>query len=342
MPDEALPVIRQLLDIPADGYASSDGTLRIAADPMGMRLFYSGSSEKVAKVKQILTSIDVPPGGAAGEAGAVETLQLEVYPITVADPQSVLQVMQTLLTGLPGVRLSIDAKTNSLIALAKPSDHKTIRATIDQMQAEVRRIEVITLQTVDPQLAVLSIKRLFGEPSDQNKTAPAVEADSLTRQLIVHGTEAQIEQIRVLLGKMGEASFAGGDAPIAANRIRVLPITGQAAESALQNLRMIWPAIRENEIKELNSQLGTSLGPSGMIPLGCPAGRAALPLHDRDRCRQEASQASSGRRRVNRKRRRQSQPGEDRQTARPVEHDSCLPRRRARKPPRPEHRRRAG
>lgn len=274
VPDEALPVIRQLLDIPADGYASSDGTLRIAADPMGMRLFYSGSSEKVAKVKQILTSIDVPPGGAAGEAGAVETLQLEVYPITVADPQSVLQVMQTLLTGLPGVRLSIDAKTNSLIALAKPSDHKTIRATVDQMQAEVRRIDVITLQTVDPQLAVLSIKRLFGEPSDQNKTAPAVEADSLTRQLIVHGTEAQIEQIRVLLGKMGETAFAGGDAPIAANRIRVLPITGQAAETALQNLRMIWPAIRENEIKELNSSLGTSLGPSGMIPARVPGGQS--------------------------------------------------------------------
>jgi len=273
LPDEALPVIRQLLDIPADGYASSDGTLRLAADPMGMRLFYSGSSEKVAKVKQILTSIDVPPGGAAGEAGAVETLQLEVYPITVADPQSVLQVMQTLLTGLPGVRLSIDARTNSLIALARPSDHKTIRATIDQMQAEVRRIEVITLQSVDPQLAVLSIKRLFGEPSDQNKTAPAVEADSLTRQLIVHGTESQIEQIRVLLGKMGETSFADGEAPIAANRIRVLPITGQAAETALQNLRMIWPAIRENEIKELNSPLDAPSGPSGMIPARVPGGQ---------------------------------------------------------------------
>jgi type II secretory pathway component GspD/PulD (secretin) len=318
VPDEALPVIRQLLDIPADGYASSDGTLRIAADPMGMRLFYSGSSEKVAKVKQILTSIDVPPGGAAGEAGAVETLQLEVYPITVADPQSVLQVMQTLLTGLPGVRLSIDAKTNSLIALAKPSDHKTIRATIDQMQAEVRRIEVITLQTVDPQLAVLSIKRLFGEPSDQNKTAPAVEADSLTRQLIVHGTEAQIEQIRVLLGKMGEASFAGGDAPIAANRIRVLPITGQAAESALQNLRMIWPAIRENEIKELNSQLGTSLGPSGMIPARVPGGqsRPAAPrsgpmpprgLPGIERAPAGEPEAAPPK----------SQPGEDRQTAAP-------------------------
>jgi type II secretory pathway component GspD/PulD (secretin) len=257
LPDEAILVMRQLLDIPADANATSDGTFRFAMDPMGMRLLFSGSAEKVAKAKEILTMVDVASGAGGQGLPASESLQLEVYPITVADPESVLKVMQTLLEGLPGVRLSIDPKTNSLVALARLSDHATIRATITQMQAEVRRIEVIYLQRVDPQLAAISIKKVFGEAGEKNPSAPTVEADSAGRQLLVHGTEAQIEQIRVLLGKMGETEFTDGPMSTG-SRIRVVPITGSAAETALERLRMIWPAISDNPLREVT--------PSAMIP----------------------------------------------------------------------------
>ena len=207
-----------------------------------MRLLFSGTPEKISKAKEILEMIDVSSGD--GESAEMESLQLEVYPIAIADPESVLKVMQTLLAGLPGVRLSIDPKTGSLVALARPSNQATIRATIDQMQAEVRRIEVIYLQRVDPQLAAVAIKKMFGDSGDDKEkkstTAPTVEPDSAGRQLIVHGTENQISQIRVLLGKMGETEFADG--PVATgSRIRIVPITGRRAESALENLRTIWP-----------------------------------------------------------------------------------------------------
>ena len=257
LPDEGVTVLRQLLDIPTDANATEDDTFRFAMDPMGMRLLFSGAPDEIAKARAILEAIDVSTG--EGESSvALESLQLEVYPIAVADPESVLKVMQTLLEGLPGVRLSTDPKTGSLVALARPSDHATIQATINQMQAEVRRIEVIYLQRVDPQLAAISIKKMFGDAEEEeSKTAPAVEADSAGRQLIVHGTENQISQIRVLLGKMGETEFADGPVTTG-SRIRVLPITGHRAEAALENLRMIWPMIRENPIKEVT--------PSAIIP----------------------------------------------------------------------------
>lgn len=273
LPDEGVMVLRQLLDIPLDANATEDDSFRFAMDPMGMRVLFSGKPDKISKAKEILEAIDVSTGDEQSEA-KLEQLQLEVYPIAVADPESVLKVMQTLLEGLPGVRLSTDPKTGSLVALARPSDHATIRATIDQMQSEVRRIEVIYLQRVDPQLAAVSIKKMFGDAEDEeNTTAPTVEPDTAGRQLIVHGTENQIAQIRVLLGKMGETEFADG--PVSTgSRIRIIPITGHKAEAALQNLRMIWPMISDNPIKEVTpSAIIPSLKPQETIPSIVPAER---------------------------------------------------------------------
>ncbi len=263
LPDEGLVVLRQLLDIPLDANATEDDTFRFAMDPMGTRLLFSGSADKIAKAREILEKIDESTG-AATDSSTLETPQLEVYPIAVADPETVLKVMQTLLEGTPGTRLSVDPTTGSLVALCRPSDHATIRATIDQMQADVRRIEVIYLQRLDATVAAAAITKMFGEPTTdakgqkKNTTAPEVVPDPGGRQLVVHGTENQIAQIRVLLGKMGETEFADG--PVATgSRIRILQITGNAAETALENLRLIWPTISDNPIKEVTT-------PSAIMP----------------------------------------------------------------------------
>jgi type II secretory pathway component GspD/PulD (secretin) len=260
--DEAMMVLRQLLDIDEEENATSDGSIRLAIDPLGTKIYFSGKSEMRAKVNQILETIDQPPMGT--ETGTIEALQMEIYPVTTADPNSVLAVMQTLLAESPGVRLSLDPKTNSLIALARPSEHSTIRATLDQMQSEVRRIEVIYLRSIDPALAALSIKKMFGEASAENTSAPTVEADSAARQLLVYGTDAQIEQIGVLLEKMGEKNI--GDASfVDTSTVRMLPLGGRQAEDILERIEMIWPTMRDNRIKVVT--------PSAVIPTLRPGSR---------------------------------------------------------------------
>lgn len=288
LPDEGLVVLRQLLDIPLNANATDDDTFRFAMHPMGTRLLYSGSADKIAKAREILEKIDESTGGGA-TSSTLETPQLEVYPIAVADPETVLKVMQTLLEGTPGTRLSVDPTTGSLVALCRPSDHETIRATIDQMQADVRRIEVIYLQRLDATVAAAAITKMFGEPTTdakgqkKNTTAPEVVPDPGGRQLVVHGTENQIAQIRVLLGKMGETEFADG--PVATgSRIRILQITDNAAETALENLRLIWPTISDNPIKEVAtpSAIMPSLRSRETIPSRVPA-RSNEPLPERRR-----------------------------------------------------------
>jgi len=253
LPEEILPVVRKLIGIAEDADATSDGSVRLAVDPVGGRLLVTGQSDKIAQIEEIIEAINVPASDGS-EAGptAAESPQLEVYTVDTADPQSVLAVMQTLMEGMPDVRLAIDDKTNNLVALARPSQHATIKATLAQMQHDRRLIEVIHLHTVDPQIAVLSINKLFSEPGAKKDAPPAgglqVDADPTTGQLFVRGTQAQIEQVRTLLEKMGEGEV-DADAATVNSTVRLLPLTGREAQIALQRAQEIWPELRPNRIR---------------------------------------------------------------------------------------------
>jgi type II secretory pathway component GspD/PulD (secretin) len=242
-----LPVLRQMLNIPIDQFATAEGTLRLAVDTnSGSRLLAFGTPEMIRRLEEVLKLVDVP--GAGG--GPLDQLQLEVYPVSQADPDATLLVLQTLLADEPGTRLAIDPATGNLVALATSRNHNTIRATLGQMQEDARMIEVIPLSSVEPQLALLSINKLFGITTGEgaNPRAPIVDADLSSRSLMVRGSKSQIEQIRALLNQMGES----GDADYAATdrgNVRLLPLTSSEARSALDQLGQIWPTLRSNPIK---------------------------------------------------------------------------------------------
>ena len=123
------------------------------------------------------------------------------------DGPSVLAVLQTVLAGQTDVRLSVDPKTGNLIALARPAQHATIRATLKQLQHEGQKGRSHPLTpSRSAKSPWTSINSLFssGDPKQPSSTAPQISADSTNHQLIIRGTEPQIMQIRDLLTKMGE------------------------------------------------------------------------------------------------------------------------------------------
>ncbi|RMF89093.1 MAG: hypothetical protein D6741_18330, partial [Planctomycetota bacterium] len=254
--EQTLTVLRQLLGIAPDQTASEDGTFRFALDPTGHRLLVTGTPEVLDRVEEILREVDPSTTGGA-MAALSATPQLEVFPVTSADPESVLQVVQTLMAGIPDVRLALDPETGNLIAWARPAQLATIRATLDQMQEDSRLVEVIPLRVVDPQVAVLAINKLFGidTESTEDKNVPTVDADLSTRQLLVRGSRSQIEQIRELLEKMGETTDAVASP---AGAIRTIPMSVDEAQTLLKQIQEIWPQMGENRL-----QLVT---PSAIVP----------------------------------------------------------------------------
>lgn len=242
-----MPVLRQMLGIEAEGFSTEDGTLQLAVDnSTGTRLLAYGTPEMIKRLEEVLDLVDVPE--AAG--GPIDQLQLEVYPVSQADPEAVLTVLQTMLADEPGTRLATDPVTGNLVALATIANHRTIQATLAQMSEDARQIEVIPLQSVDPQLALLSITKLFGITvgEEVDPRAPIVDADLSTNSLMVRGTKSQLDQIKSLLGQMGESAdsvFADTDR----GNVRLLPLTSTEARTALDQLDRIWPSIRSNPIQ---------------------------------------------------------------------------------------------
>jgi hypothetical protein len=101
--EQLLPIIRSMLDFPDDKNVATDGSLRLAVDPSGRRILAQGKPEKLARLDEILKVVNVEQPGTA-PVGIATTPQIENYPITSADPQTVFNVLQTLMQGLPDVR----------------------------------------------------------------------------------------------------------------------------------------------------------------------------------------------------------------------------------------------
>jgi type II secretory pathway component GspD/PulD (secretin) len=244
--DDAMPYLRQLLSIPNEAFSTPDDQLHVGKDVTGWKLLVHGTPERVARAEEVVRLIDVADA-ARGISGAP---QLEVYPISTADPQSVLQILETLLEGDASVKLAVDPVTGHLVAFARPAQQATIRATIDEMQRDARQVAVIPLATVDPQVAVLSITKLFGglDREKPDPSAPRVDADITTRSLLIRGTAGQVKQIRELLAQMGETEDSTS-ATRSNEHVRLLPLTGAAARSALAQIEQIWPTMRPNRIR---------------------------------------------------------------------------------------------
>ena len=271
-PDEVVALMRQMFDIPEDSNAMSDGSLRFATDPAGLRLLAAGKPERLEQVAKMLQTIDQAAFGDAMPSGPQAAPQIEVYSVAPADPESALQVMQTLLAESPGARLSLDPKTNNLIAMARPAEHATIRATLDQMQRDAQDIEVIRLRTVDPHLAVLAINKLFTE---EGAKPPTVDADLVNRQLLIRGNAEQIAQIRSLLEKMGESRDSAG--VLSGGKLRRISLEGNVGE-LLDRLKQLWPSLQENDLRIITADGAAGDWIDERTPVPSPADERTEPM----------------------------------------------------------------
>ncbi len=256
-PEEVLSIARPLLNIP-EGQNSND-KIRIAVDAFSSRLFVSGDRGLIGQLQSLVTAVDrAPVAGEGATLGALEQPQLMTYAITKADPTQALQVLQTLLAGLPDVRLTVDPVTNKLVALARPAEHRTIVATLQQLEGESDQVEVIQLRRMDPQLVILSANKLLGfGGTEVATTGPKIDGDPISMKLWVRGTSAQIAQVKDLVEKLeGPQDSADG----MRKHIRVLPLSGATANSALDNMELFWPTMRENKIRIVTpSAVGSTL-----------------------------------------------------------------------------------
>ena len=257
-PEDVLTVARPLLSLEEGSNVSED--IRIAIDPFTSRLFATGTREFVQKLQEIVPLVDRAPDTQQGPVAALEQPQMASYQIAKADAAQALAVVQTLLAGLPDVRLSVDPVTNKLIVLARPSEHRTIVETLRMLEGDADRTEVIQLRH-DPELIILSINKLFGLDSEEaSTTGPRVDGDPSTMRLWVRGTPTQIAQIRELVEQIEgpEGELGTG----VRQNLRILPFSGSSVQSALKNAELIFRATRGSQGNRIRIISPSTLTPS--------------------------------------------------------------------------------
>ncbi len=168
--------------------------------------------------------------------------RLEVYSVPTPDATSFLSTIRQLFQGQqPAIELSLNAKTQQLVAVATPDQHETLKQAVSQIRGEPAVMEVFSLQSVDPFAVESAIERLYeGEPQ-----RPIANSDSETQQLFVRGTQQQLKEVRELLAKMGELPNHGIQDQ---EGMRVIPFRGDV-DDALEKLQQVWPTLRSNRIE---------------------------------------------------------------------------------------------
>jgi|GEM_PF-4691710 len=231
--DDVLAVAKPLLGIALDSNESEDGAIRVSTDPKGKVVYATGVPGKVSLVEQIVKQVDQD----AKITGSQEALEFLSHKVKRGDPQTVLRILETRLSGDSRVRMQVSA--DSIFAYCTLEQHRMIRATIAEVEQEPAEIAVIPLRRVDPIEAVALIERMFGVDGDEApENAPIVDATFDPNRLIVNGNAAQLDKIRLLLERMGERFAANGNTsgPVTS----VLPMSSEAAEKAIERLRQMY------------------------------------------------------------------------------------------------------
>ncbi len=242
--DELLAIARPLMGIAADQFATPDGKLSIAIDPLGDRVFFVGEPNMVARLKQIFEKAETLPEATPGST--VEKPYLHVYPVK-SDSESVHSVVRVLLGGEPDVRATIDPQTGNLVVFGRPSQHDRVKDIVAKMQQDAVEIKLIQLKRRDPLEVKLLLDQLFQKDVEANANkGPVITADATGLSLVVMGSQAEIDRIQNFVHSLEPELGLNAERP----NIRMIPLTPRQAQSIIGQAGMLWPNIRrENRIQ---------------------------------------------------------------------------------------------
>ena len=235
--EDILAVARTMLGMGEDDF-STEG-LNFAVDTLGTRIFATGDQEKLDVLQDLVKRLDIDPLAGVEGTEPLEQPQLQTHPISVADPDTTFQVLQTMLAGLPDIRLAMDPNTNKVIAFARPTEQARIQATIRELEGDVPVFEVISLKSLDTEMALVMIANMFGtqvaEGEPAPTTGPKVTADPITMKLFIRATESELALIRSMIDRLESENTTPQE-----GNIRILPYTGDRAIEAVERAERFW------------------------------------------------------------------------------------------------------
>ena len=202
-PEVLLLTFRQMVGIPEGQFENEDGSLRFSVQPLGTKIFLTGSPNRINEFKRIAEIIDIPfPNDVDG---LQEKPYLKTHSVS-GDIEVVFQVVQTLLEGEPNVKLDKDVVTGNLYLWAPKSVQENISNSLMEMAGGVS-FSIIPVENIRPGDAVKTIETLLDiDPFSENPTGPKLVDDPENDSVMIHGTPQEIVLVRKMIEEIDQNS----------------------------------------------------------------------------------------------------------------------------------------
>ncbi|RPI76523.1 MAG: hypothetical protein EHM42_14705, partial [Planctomycetaceae bacterium] len=229
--------------------------VHLVANVRDNSILVNAPADQMAIVTEAIKVIDVPNDRSRSVLRNASRVQ--TYPLTVAEPEAIVKMLQELADLSPETRLQSDRKNRTIIAHANLTDHLTIRTLIDKLDGTVRNFRVITLTQLDAEYVAGSLNLVMGggDTAKRQSTKDAedearrfrVVADVEKNRLLLWVNDDELADVRRLLVELGETAEPVTDAP---TTVRVLETPDpKQAEELLRRLRDNWPALAPNPLE---------------------------------------------------------------------------------------------
>lgn len=243
---------------------ASNSKISVATDLRTNTLMVTAKPEDLKIVELAIKTLDIDEktNNQSRNLTGRNSPQLEVYPITTADPRVMIQTINNL---VPSAIVNEDAKAKRLHVFATADEQLQIKALIHQIDGGIEGGEtalVVQLRRLDPMGAAGSLRNLFKGNRDDN--IPMIEADPIGKRLMIRGTTAQMTEIRQLLKQMGEdPDGTGVPDPSLRGPIRTLSLGGRDPQEFAELIEKLWPGRDSNPIRIVVPSAGNQTLKSG-------------------------------------------------------------------------------
>ncbi|MFH1922753.1 MAG: secretin N-terminal domain-containing protein, partial [Planctomycetota bacterium] len=226
---------------------------RLTVDVKNKKLVAWGTPEEQAIIRKAVESL-LQRGRGGGTAET--TPRLEVYRLRKADPAATLTLLQSL---VPDAQLSVDTQTKSLAALAVPADHKTIKSTVEKVEAEGPAEDQPRFETYPIHGADVAT----GGATFLSALQPLVPSARLTidvknRQLVAWGTPEEQAIIRKAVESLLQRGRGGGMAETTP-QLEVYHLTKADPTSTLTLLQSLVPDAQLSLDPQTNSLVALAI-----------------------------------------------------------------------------------
>ena len=246
--------------------------VRISVDEQARALIAVARPEQHAVIEKLVSELEPP--------AAAEPRQVEMYALPGMNGDTAEQVVRDVLQSLdPAALISWEKTTQQLVISTTAAGQQAVRGVMERLQqSDPKEMDVIPLRVLSAEAAQNAIESLYGDSYVKTGDYPTIQADEDSQQLLLRGTKKQLQDIRLLLQKMGEPAVAvepGGGAAESAvggagGNVRVIPVTGDV-DGAVRRIQDLWPRIRRNPLRVLQPGSGAVGGAAVPTPAPAPA-----------------------------------------------------------------------